>query len=367
MEEKVITVENLQAKLTDKEPVFIIDVRPSDQRKEWRIAGSTHVDAYKALNSGDSTSLDALDVPVHATVITVCAAGRTSLLAADVLRRKGIQAYSLQGGMKAWNYAWNKAEVGFSNAVKVIQVRRAAKGVLSYVVGSDKESIVIDAALDPDVYINLSKQNGWTIKHVMDTHIHADYVSRTRELAAKTGASHLLIDKSKVSFEFTPIVTGQSIHFGTSSLQVLHTPGHTWESTSFILNESAVFTGDTLFVDGIGRPDLKADQAEAIEKAKSLYESLGGLLALNPAMLALPAHSSETIAFDEKVVGATIGEIKQKVSQIRLSESGFVNYALSKIPPAPPNYLAIAEINKKGVHDIQQLADLEAGGNHCAI
>jgi len=367
MEDKIITVDKLQDKLNNKEPVFILDVRPTDLRKEWRIAGSAHVDAYRLLNAGDETALDMVEIPENSTVVTVCAAGRTSMLATELLRRKGVQSYSLEGGMKAWNYAWNKAEVDFPNGVKVIQVRRAAKGVLSYVVGSSREAVVIDAALDPEVYMDLSKQNGWTIKYVLDTHIHADYVSRTRALAGKTGAKHLLIDSAKVDFEFTPMAPNQSIKFGNSRLQFRHTPGHTWESTTFILDSNAIFTGDTLFIDGIGRPDLKAEQSEAVEKAKSLYRSLNGLLSLNPSLLVLPAHTSSTIAFDDKLIGDTINKVGEKIAQVKLSESEFVEYALSKIPPTPPNYLTIVGINKQGSYEGQQLADLEAGGNHCAI
>jgi glyoxylase-like metal-dependent hydrolase (beta-lactamase superfamily II)/rhodanese-related sulfurtransferase len=368
MEEKTITVKKLQEKLNKKESVFILDVRPIDQRKEWKIAGSTHVDAYKSLNAGDETSLDIVEIPADAAaVVTVCAAGRTSLLATELLTRKGVQSYSLEGGMKAWNYAWNKAEVDFSNGTKIIQVRRAAKGVLSYVVGSSNEAIVVDAALDPEVYIDLSKQNGWIIKYVLDTHIHADYVSRTRELASKTGAKHLLLDKSKVDFDFTPVAANQSINFGSSFLQFLHTPGHTWESASFILDNDAAFTGDTLFIDGIGRPDLKAEQSEAIEKAKSLYKSLKELLSLNPSLLVLSAHTSNPIAFDDKLIGANIKTVGGNVSQIKLSEVEFVNYALARIPPTPPNYSTIALINKQGSHEGHQIEDLEAGGNHCAI
>ncbi|MBA4056093.1 MAG: rhodanese, partial [Marivirga sp.] len=292
---------------------------------------------------------------------------RTSLLAANLLEKKGVKAFSLDGGMKAWNYAWNKAEIEFENGTKVIQIRRAAKGVLAYMVGSSNEAIVIDASLDPQIYQDIAKDHGWSIKYVMDTHIHADYVSRTRELASKTGAKHLMIDTVKVDFEFTPIVTNQSIKFGASLLQFLHTPGHTWESTTFILDNSAVFTGDTLFIDGIGRPDLKAEQAEAIEKAKSLYKSLNGLLSLSTSLLVLPAHTSNTIAFDNKIIGDTIKNVSERVKQVKLSEDEFVDYALSRIPPTPPNYLTIAGINKTGVFDGQQLADLEAGGNHCAI
>lgn len=367
MDEKLMTPEILQEKLNRKEPVFILDVRPLEQREEWHIAESIHIDSYKQLNTRDETALDMVEIPSNSTVVTVCAAGRTSLLAAELLRKKGIRAYSLAGGMKAWNYAWNLAEVSFPNGVKIIQVRRPAKGVLSYVVGSQNEAVVIDASLDPGIYLEIARQNGWTIKYALDTHIHADYVSRTRDLANASVAIHVLIDKADVEFEFTPLSDGETIQFGSAGLQVIHTPGHTWESTTFKLDDYAIFTGDTLFIDSIGRPDLKAEQQEAVEKAKRLFHSLKKLLALKASVLVLPAHTSGAVSFDGKLIGERVGKVNEKVNVRNMTESEFVNYALSKIPPAPPNYLTIAELNKKGSYDAQQLAELEAGGNHCAI
>lgn len=362
-----MTPEILQEKLNRKEPVFILDVRPSDQRDEWRIAESVHVDAYKQLNAGDETALDSVEIPPESTVVTVCAAGRTSLLAADLLRRKGIRAHSLLGGMKAWNYAWNLAEVSFPNGVKIIQVRRPAKGVLSYVVGSQDEAVVIDASLDPEIYLEIARQHGWTIWYALDTHIHADYVSRTRDLAKASGAKHGLSDKATVEFEFTPLSDSETIQFGSVGLQVIHTPGHTWESTTFRLDDHAIFTGDTLFIDSVGRPDLKAEQPEAVEKAKMLFQSLKKLLTLKASLLVLPAHTSTAVSFDGKLIGERVGKVSEKVNVRNMTESEFVKYALSKIPPTPPNYLTIAGLNKKGFYDGQQLAELEAGGNHCAI
>lgn len=364
--EDIITVKELQEKLSKHENVFILDVRPEDQRKEWKIADSVHVDAYKQLNAGDETALDIVDLPHDSTVVTVCAAGRTSLLACKLLQRKGVHAYSLEGGMKAWNYAWNTAELSVED-VKIIQVRRAAKGVLSYVVGSRDEAIVIDATLDPKVYQAIAKDNGWKIKLVTDTHVHADYVSRTRDLATATDAKHLLIDKAKVEFPYSTVADGESIKFGNAKLEVIHTPGHTWESTTFKLGDSAIFTGDTLFVDSVGRPDLKADSAEGIEKAKALYKSLTHLLSLSGDIVVLPAHASNAIAFDDKLIGDTIKVVRSRGNVINLTEAEFADYTSSKLPPTPPNYLAIATINKKGSYEGQVLADLEAGGNHCAI
>jgi glyoxylase-like metal-dependent hydrolase (beta-lactamase superfamily II)/rhodanese-related sulfurtransferase len=367
MEEKIITSNTLQEKLNKKEPVFILDIRPVDQRQEWHIGESTHIDAYARLKAKDYSVLDEVEIPENTTVVTVCAAGKTSLIASEALRKKGINALSLEGGMQAWNYAWNKAEVNVANGVKIIQVRRAAKGVLSYVVGSLNEAIVIDASLTPEIYLSIAKENGWHLKYVMDTHIHADYVSRTRELAKVSGAKHVLINNAKVDFDFIPVAAGESVTVGNSTVLFLHTPGHTWESTTFKIDDSAIFTGDTLFIDGIGRPDLKAEQSEAIEKAKNLYRSLKQLLSLDPSMFVLPAHTSKTVYFDNKLIGDSIQNVRRNVNLTTLTESSFVAYALSRIPPTPPNYLTIAGLNKRGSYEGYLLADLEAGGNHCAI
>ncbi len=367
MEAKLISVEGLQKKLNNKEPVFIVDVRPSDERDEWRIAESIHVDAYRQLNEGDETALDSIEIPAHSTMVTVCAAGRTSLLASRLLQRKGIEAYSLEGGMKAWNYAWNTAEALLPNGVKIIQVRRPAKGVLSYVIGSLGDAVVIDAALDPEVYIEIARSNGWAIKYVFDTHIHADYVSRTRDLASASGATHALIDRAEVAFEFFEVSDGDSVGFGDTKLRVIHTPGHTWESTTFMIADLALFTGDTLFIDSVGRPDLKADEKEAVERTKTLFHSIKHLLSLNPSALVLPAHTSGTVRFDGKLVAEPLGKVSAPIDVANMSEERFVKHVLSRIPPTPPNYLSIAGLNKKGTYEGYQLGDLEAGGNHCAI
>ena len=103
---------------------------------------------------------------------------------------RGLEAYTLEGGMKAWNMAWNTAEVSVAGTdARVIQVRRTGKGCLSYLVGSGGEAAVIDASLDPEVYIELAKQRGWKIARVLDTHVHADHLSRSRGLAELVGAT----------------------------------------------------------------------------------------------------------------------------------------------------------------------------------
>lgn len=352
--------------LTEKRPVTILDVRPKAEREEWAIPGSIHADVYDKLKSDDEHALDDLKFEEHTPIVTVCAAGKTSLKAAEMLKKKGFDAFSLEGGMKAWNFAWNIAETTLHD-VKIVQVRRSAKGCLSYIIGSEDEAIVIDASLDPQVYIDLAKAHGWSIKYVTDTHIHADYLSRTRELAKASLAKHILTDKAIVDYPYTPIANGDQIQFGKAILEVIQTPGHTFESTSFKLGADAAFTGDTLFVDGIGRPDLKADKDEATKRSKLLYQSLYQLMSLDPNTWVFPAHLSQAVPFDNNLVAETIKILKEKLEMLKLSEAEFVNYTLSRIPPTPPNYLTIAALNKQGSYEGYVPADLEAGANRCAI
>ncbi len=365
-EDLKIDVSTVASWLKEKRPVNILDVRPKSEREEWAIPGSIHADIYHKLKANDPNALDDLKLDMNIPVVTVCAAGKTSLKAAEMLKQKGFDVYSLDGGMKAWNFAWNIAETTLHD-VKIIQVRRSAKGCLSYLIGSEDEAIVIDASLNPQVYIDLANANGWSIKYVTDTHIHADYLSRTRELAKASQAKHILIDKANVEYSFTPIQNGEHLKFGNAIIEVIYTPGHTLESTSFRLGDDAVFTGDTLFIDGVGRPDLKADKDEATKRSELLYHSLHRLLKLNPNILVLPAHLASAVPFDSKLIGETIEILRNKLEMLRLDEQEFVDYTLSRIPPAPPNFLTIAGLNKKGSYEGYTPADLEAGANRCAI
>jgi glyoxylase-like metal-dependent hydrolase (beta-lactamase superfamily II)/rhodanese-related sulfurtransferase len=361
-----IDVSRLSRWFTINIPVTVLDVRSKSDREEWSIPGSIHADVYDKLKAGDEHALDNVILDTRKPVITVCAAGKMSLKAAEILRRKGFDAFSLEGGMKAWNFAWNTAELVLDD-VKIIQVRRSAKGCLSYIVGSKNEAVVIDASLDPQIYLDLANANGWTIKYVTDTHVHADYLSRTRDLAKASIATHVLIDKAAVEYSYSPIENGSHLEFGNAMLEVVHTPGHTLESTSFRLGDNVVFTGDTLFVDGVGRPDLKADQDEAIKRSKLLYSSLRSILSLHPNTKILPAHLATAVPFDNKLVTESIRNLANKLDMLRLSEDEFVKYTTSRIPPTPPNYQTIAALNKQGSYEGHNPADLEAGANRCAI
>ncbi len=147
----------------------------------------------------------------------------------------------------------------------------------------------------------------------------------------------------------------------------MSTPGHTAESTAYLLDKAAAFTGDTLFLAGVGRPDLEGDDREDMaRRARQLHESIGRLLELPAEALVLPSHVSVPIRFDKQLLAASVGEIRDAVSMTRLSRDAFVDAVLARIPPSPPNAFEIVELNERGAVPANA-NDLEAGANRCAI
>ncbi len=364
-----ISLSRLRQMLEHEEPGVVVDVRPSTEREEWHIPGSIHFDAYDALKRNDPDALAGLELPDDEPIVTVCGAGKTSLTAAKQLRSQGKQASSLAGGMKAWSLAFNSADVSLEGtAADVVQVRRTGKGCLSYAVVSDGEALVIDAALPPDVYVELAERRGWDITHVADTHVHADHLSRSRPLAEAAGAELLLPDQQRASFPFRPLRDGDVLVIGHARLKVLRTPGHTVESTSYLLDESALFSGDTLFTDGVGRPDLEAGRQEASERAAALYESMQRLLEEIPAeAVVLPGHISRPVPFDGRAIGDSLGAVRERIDALSLPKDAFVERILKRIPPTPPNYERIVALNESGASAPDDVLDLEAGANRCAV
>lgn len=361
-----VDVETLQEWLAGNRPVTVLDIRTPEDRAQWFIPGSIHVNAYDALKAGDPQALKGVDIPKDRPVVTICNAGKVSQIAAERLHERGLEAFSLAGGMKAWSLAWNTAETELEKAT-VLQVRRTGKGCLSYIVASASEAVVIDASVEPAVYLHLAAERGWTIRYVIDTHVHADHLSRSKALARASGATLLLPSQNRVAFAFTPVLDCQAIEFGRSRITVISAPGHTMESACYYLDGQALFTGDTLFISSVGRPDLQASPEEARERARVLYRSLRRLLALPADTAVFPGHASEPPAFDRKPIADRLGRISARIAAWLHSEQDFLAAILDRIPPTPPNYLRIVELNEAGVMPAGDASELEAGANRCAV
>jgi glyoxylase-like metal-dependent hydrolase (beta-lactamase superfamily II) len=200
---------------------------------------------------------------------------------------------------------------------------------------------------------------------VLDTHLHADHVSGARALAAATGATLYLNPIDPFQFTgFTSVRDGDAVRVGAITLTALAAPGHTAGSVVWDIDGKALATGDILFLDSVGRPDLHG-RAEAF--ARDLFRTLGRLLALPADRLVLPGHMPETASL---ALGRphldTLGNVKQRV-RLERDEAAFVARA-SQVPPRPSNDALILDRNRGGrAIDRDEAAQLEEGPNRCAV
>jgi hydroxyacylglutathione hydrolase len=230
-------------------------------------------------------------------------------------------------------------------------------GCASYFVGDDDAGVaaVIDPRFEIDEYLQLARYLGVRIEHVLETHNHADHVSGHGRLAAATGATIHVHKDAGVSYDNEPFEDGTEIELGCVRIRAMHTPGHRPEHTSFALIDLdrgeepwAVLTGDTLFVGDIARPDLAVDKREG---AHAIFHSLHDrLLVLAPETEVWPGHLGGSLCggpgMDMKV-SSTIGyEARHNEQLHQEDEDAFVEKAVGNLPPQPPNFENVVEINR---------------------
>ena len=222
-------------------------------------------------------------------------------------------------------------------------------------------AIVIDASVEPAVYVGLAEERGWSIRHVLDTHVHADHLSRSRRLAGIVGARLYMPEGSPVSYPHAALAEGEAVEVGPSTLTAIRTPGHTVESTSYLLDGRALFTGDTLFLSAVGRPDLEATKEGAIEKAHALFRSVGRLLGLTSETVVLPGHTSEPVPFDGVPISAPVCDVRNTVGPLLEDEDSFVRRVTGGLSLTPANHERIVELNRAGEQPAGNLTGIEAG------
>jgi glyoxylase-like metal-dependent hydrolase (beta-lactamase superfamily II) len=359
---RTIAADELLRLVDEGAPMCLLDVREPDEFAPWSIPGARN------LPLGQLASRRG-EVPRDAKVVTICAVGTRAASAAELLEDDGLDVVVLEGGMDAWSRVYDDAELPIGGAT-VVQVRRRGKGCLSYLVGATETAVVLDPSGDVDQYVRRATARSWVITHVMDTHLHADHLSGARELAERVGAELLLNPLDGFEFPHGDLVDDMRIAVGDGvelSVSVLTTPGHTKGSTSFVLNGEAVFTGDVLFMESVGRPDL-ADEAESF--AHALYGSLHDrVLTLPDGAFVLPAHAGAKVEVRPgEPVTATLGHLRDSLWQLTCGEAEFVAWATSSVSARPSHYVTIVEANRTGSPvDDDMRSSLEAGPNRCAV
>lgn len=367
-----ITAEELKSKLEAGEDIEVVDIREEEEYREWHIQPSSNIPVYNALNSGRVKPLmkSADRLPKNKPIVLYCRVGNTSQFSSQILNKMGFDTYSLIGGIHGWSGIASEAQIALESypEVTLIQIRRNGKGCLSYLIGSNGEAAVVDPAVDIDIFRNIAEREKLEISKVIDTHIHADHLSRASELCQATGAEYFLPRNDRANLSYSAIKDGDEISVGELSIKVIHTPGHTGESICLLVGNEILLTGDTIFVDSLGRPDLEKGDQGAEEGAKLLYQSLNDkILNLPENIKILPAHHGKPIGFDSKPIAARLKEIKSNLPQLKTEREQFIQRILSGLSQKPPNFSFILAINEgKQTLGFMNPFDLEAGPNRCA-
>jgi glyoxylase-like metal-dependent hydrolase (beta-lactamase superfamily II) len=240
----------------------------------------------------------------------------------------------------------------------------------SYLIASDGEAAVIDPQRDVTIYIDEARKHGFAIRHIIETHLHADFVSGHRELAGITGASIHIGRHARATFPHHPVDEGDEIRFGDCMLRFLETPGHTPEAVSVLISDLAkspdpyaVLTGDTLFVGDVGRPDLSAEYTPR-QLAGMLFDSLHGkLLTLPDDIEVYPAHGAGSLC--GRNMGpersSTIGkERKVNYALQPRSRDEFVDLLTRDLPDRPEYFAQDVELNRAGAESLGLIPPLRA-------
>lgn len=346
-----ITAEELKSKL-DAGGVLILDVREPFEFSDWHIPGAINIPISRVMRNPE------IEAPKDSEIIAVCAHGMRSAAAVRYLQMAGFEnVSSLQGGMVEWNGVYDTVSIND----KIIQVRRVGKGCLSYVISSEGEAVIIDPTIDVDFFIALAEENGCKIISVLDTHAHADHASGGRLIAKKLAVPYYAPDEVGKA---ASIKEGDEISIGSLSLAAIAAPGHTPGSLCYHVGRF-LFTGDTLFVDAVGRPDLGQNPEES---APILYDSIQRLLAMPDETIVLPAHTEIANIKQESPLLESIEELRE-IPLLKKSKDQFVTFMIESRIPTPENFEIIKEFNtgKIVIDTLEEFRELEAGANRCGV
>ncbi|OKL37793.1 MBL fold metallo-hydrolase [Domibacillus mangrovi] len=369
-----MTAKEVAKKVVNKESFFILDVRNEDAFQDWKVEGEN----VQYLNIPYFDLLDGVEeilpqLPQDKEVLVVCAKEGSSIMVADMLSEEGMTVSYLQGGMKAWSEHLDPVKVGdLKDGGELYQFVRIGKGCLSYMVVSNGEAALIDATRMTEVYMDFAQEIGAKITHVFDTHLHADHISGGRKIAETTNATYWLPpkDAQEVTFDYQPLEEGQDVTIGntTINIQPLYSPGHTIGSTSFIVDDTYLLSGDILFIDSIGRPDLAGLAEDWVGDLRDTlytrYKELSDDLIVLPAHFMIMEELNEDGSVSEK-----LGTLFEKNHGLNIEdETTFREMVTGNLPPQPNAYQEIRETNMGKINpDEEKQREMEIGPNRCAV
>ncbi|EDL64226.1 probable metallo-beta-lactamase family protein [Bacillus sp. SG-1] len=371
---KAMKSKEVTKKVFNNEELFILDVRNEDAYQDWKIEGHN----FDYLNVPYFDLIDGVEeimdkIPSNKEILVVCAKEGSSVMVAEMLSDEGLDVAYLEGGMKAWSEHLEPVKVGdLKDGGELYQFVRIGKGCLSYMVVSNGEAAIIDSTRMADIYTDFAASLDAKITHVFDTHLHADHISGGRIIAQNTGATYWLPPKDAegVTFEYAALEDENEVTIGNTKINIhaLYSPGHTIGSTSFVVDDQYLMTGDILFIDSIGRPDLAGLAEDWVgdlrETLYSRYKELSNDLIVLPAHFMIIDELNEDGSVSEK-----LGVLYEQNHGLNIADEGeFRSLVTENLPPQPNAYQEIRKTNMGQITpDNDEQREMEIGPNRCAV
>ena len=357
--------------------VSVLDVRDRDEIASWAIEGPSidreHVPYARFLQAEVTGGVDdlAADLGLDEPITVVCGRGEASDHVADLLAGADIAARNLAEGMAGWARVYRANEIDSGGVATIVQYRRPSSGCLAYLVHAGGEAAVIDPLRAfVDRYVEDATDRGVELRYAIDTHLHADHVSGVRRLAAETGAEPILPEPAAARGvdDVTTVADGEALALGDRVIEGIAAPGHTSGAFAFRVGD-ALLTGDSLFLDGVPRPDLESGADGARDLAGTLHDTLTERFdALDDDLLVAPGHHGPS---EQPEAGgaytARLGDLRDQLPVFSLDRERFVERVLDGMGPRPANHERIVAINRgQESADDEAAFELELGPNNCA-
>ena len=384
-----ISVEGFYSRISQQNDILILDVRNDSEFESWKIQSpftpeTMHIPYTVFAEDGPYALLELPQltvVPQDREIFVVCAQGDASDLIAAILREEGWNALNLSGGMIAWGNHYVKRLVVERESFQIYQIDRVARGCLSYILISDGKAAIIDPLRHSKLYNEFINESGADLALLLDTHAHADHISGGPAISKQTGSPYFLhpydgihpFDLLPAVIDYEVLADGQRFVLGELTIDVLHTPGHTLGQVNFIVtdadSETYAFTGDNVFIQSFGRPDL-GGQGEAW--APIVYETIYHKFknAITDNTLILPGHHSTFAEADSSgLIARRADDLWRENVGLQFDDrAAFINYVLSHLPQMPEQYVEIKRVNiGLSQPDEAEASELELGKNICAL
>ncbi len=359
---------------------YLLDVRNADEFARWKVEGAIEVPQvnlpYFAFIDDPEAALRSVPRDLGEAVV-ICAKGDASEFVKDILNQAGLPAVHVAQGMAGWGDLHVPVRVPLEDGAgyAVWQFNRWGKGCLSYAVVAGGEAAIVDPSRFVEVYQAFAGEQGVRIVEVLETHVHADHLSGGAALARRSGARYRVVSgagaEPALDVPVTELEDGEAIRLGgaggvTIEARVLRTPGHTPGSTSYLVGGRHLLSGDTIFVQGVGRPDLGGHLEDW---GRQLHRTLTEVVARLPGdITVLPAHfAGAGEAEPGGLVRGRLGSIRERAPEFHLADPAeFVERIRANMKDPPAVYADIVRANLGLVDPGEAAGEWELGKNECA-